>query len=128
MRPGGCRLFPAVQYFDSSGEQVYSLGKGYDFCTGVSEGKNIKMSDWLEENDFSIYSGNIEFQKKIGFLGRIKIDQRIKDGLIEILFDFDSLPEFPYKENYEKEIGSMIEKRDWILSFADEYVRENVKK
>ncbi len=121
-RPSGCRMFPVMHSYDHEGNSSFELINDFEFCDGHSDEEKVLLCDWLDEIDFSDYEKCIELQTKMVFLSRANLDESEWERLTNILYDFDLLEDFPYKNEYPENRETDSIAIDWLICKAESII------
>jgi uncharacterized protein len=127
-RPAGCRLFPVVHSYAVSGESVFARADFLDSCPGGKEAKRRGLNEWLASNDFHSYDDMMALQRRLGTLGRVRLDEPDMKTLETITFDFDTLDDFPFRNDYPIGVEPARATIRWLSDRVEDFLVERKSK
>lgn len=121
-RPGSCRIYPVAQYFDENRDVAFTEGPDLEHCPGIEKGRMNTVMGWLVVNRFPEHHNIVEFYSAM----IKKLDSLPKDSdtseLSAILYNFDTLDDFPYKGVFSADVNSSHSAVKWIIKKATKYL------
>lgn len=117
-RPSSCRIHPIVHFFDENRDSSFSMSPDLDRCPGMSKEKTYILTGWLAINMFHLNNDLLDFYVKM----IKKFDMRSPianlEALFDILYNFDNVEDFPFKEYYPGNRDSDNAYLEWVISKA----------
>lgn len=121
-RPAACRMFPVVHSYGGSCESVFSMAPFGDFCQGGRDGRRWTLEGWLAGIDFSACEKVVSLQHRLAGLFKLRIGDAALRELERMLFDFDSLENFPFLGDFSQDRASTDAAINWISEKAERFL------
>jgi len=122
-RPAACRFYPVVHYFDGKRESSFAVSPDVPGCPGLKAEKKYSLQGWLIVNKFLMYEGIIEMTPEIAEALGKPFDEEISAPLFDIMFNFDEVDDFPFRDSFPMEGSSDDKFAAWLRRKVRAYIR-----